>query len=66
MVPVGYDTHEADPIGDFKLTTAYYERMSRKIMELGLPTVFVQEGGYNLGLLADNVKSLVKGIESSK
>ncbi|OGE26146.1 hypothetical protein A3C26_01310 [Candidatus Daviesbacteria bacterium RIFCSPHIGHO2_02_FULL_39_12] len=63
VVPIGYDTHEADPIGDFKLTTPYYEQISRRIMELGLPTVFIQEGGYNTELLANNIKSFIRGIE---
>lgn len=63
VVPIGYDTHETDPIGDFKLTTPFYEQISRRIMELGLPTVFIQEGGYNTELLADNIKSFIRGVE---
>lgn len=64
VVPIGYDTYQYDPLGDFDLTTPYYEEMSKRIMELGLPTVFVQEGGYNLELLADNIKSFIHGIEA--
>jgi acetoin utilization deacetylase AcuC-like enzyme len=47
----GADTHEADPIGGFKLPTAYFREMGMAIRELGLPTVVVQEGGYMLDSL---------------
>ncbi len=62
VVPVGFDTHERDPIADFKLTTDYYERMARQIAELKKPTVFVQEGGYNLDTIGNNITSFIAGI----
>lgn len=64
VVPIGYDTYQYDPFGDFDLTTPYYEEMSKQIMALGLPTVFIQEGGYNIAALADNIKSFIRGIEN--
>lgn len=63
VVSVGFDTFGRDPIADFALTTPYYYQMAREIMQLGLPTVFVQEGGYNTEAIGDNALSLVKGIE---
>lgn len=65
VIPVGFDTHENDPIGGFKLTTSYYEKMSTRIMSLNLPTVFIQEGGYNLKTIGDNITSFIRGIENS-
>ncbi|RJR14774.1 histone deacetylase family protein [Candidatus Microgenomates bacterium] len=62
VVSIGYDTHEADPIGVFSLTTAYYEQMTKAIQSLQLPTVIVQEGGYNTKKLGDNAVSFVKGF----
>ncbi|MBI5019179.1 histone deacetylase family protein [Candidatus Gottesmanbacteria bacterium] len=55
VVSVGYDAHVNDPIGGLRLSTPYYRRMASRIAALNLPTVLVQEGGYNtakLGLVA--------------
>jgi len=65
VVPTGFDTHENDPIGDFNITTDFYGTIGRMIMQLGKPTLFVQEGGYDLGSMKDNALSLIKGIESA-
>lgn len=58
----GADTHEADPIGGFKLPTGYYREMGTVVRELGLPTVVVQEGGYNLDVIGGSVVELLKGL----
>ena len=47
----GADAHEADPIGGFKLPTKFFAEMGAAVRELGLPTVVVQEGGYNLDVI---------------
>ncbi len=65
VVPVGFDTHESDPIADFKLTTKYYEKLARSIMGLGVRTVFVQEGGYNLDTIGANISSFIQGINQA-
>jgi acetoin utilization deacetylase AcuC-like enzyme len=51
VVAVGYDTHEADPIGGFRLSTDYFGRRAAVIRQFGVPTVLVQEGGYGLAHL---------------
>lgn len=65
LIAVGYDTHETDPIGGFKITTTYYATMAKRILGLGLPTAFIQEGGYNTEILGDNAASLVSAVISS-
>lgn len=62
VVSVGFDTFADDPIGGFELTTAAYEQVGASIAELGLPTVLVQEGGYDLGSLGRNLASLLDGL----
>jgi len=62
IVPLGLDTHKDDPIGGFALSTDYYTKMARTIKMLGLPTLIVQEGGYNTKLLGNNVVAFLKGI----
>lgn len=64
VVSFGADTYEGDPIGGFALTTEYFTQMARTIHELGLPTVIVQEGGYNCDELGTNVVSFLGGFEN--
>lgn len=63
VVSLGVDTHESDPIGGFRLTTAYYTRMAKTIASMNLPSVIVQEGGYNTKLLGTNVVAFLDGFE---
>lgn len=66
VVSVGYDAHTDDPIGRFDLSTAYYARMAGAISSLGLPTVLIQEGGYNTAMLGQVAKTFVEGFGSVK
>ncbi len=62
IVSYGADTHEADPISYFKLKTADYAPMARRIASLGLPTLVVMEGGYAVEALGDNVAAFLSGF----
>lgn len=62
VVSLGFDTHADDPIGGFTLTTTYYQHMAKRFMDLGLPTIFVQEGGYNTAALGYNVASFFSAV----
>lgn len=62
VVSYGADTHAEDPIGGFKLTTEYFERMAQTINTLNVPTVVLQEGGYNTSLLGMNVARFLRGF----
>ncbi len=63
VVSLGLDTHETDPIGGFKLTTSYFTQMAQTIADMQLPTVIIQEGGYNTDLLGKNVVAFLQGFE---
>jgi acetoin utilization deacetylase AcuC-like enzyme len=63
VVSAGVDTFGGDPLGDFALTAAAYPRIGRRIAALGLPTLVVQEGGYAISELGENVVGLLKGLE---
>jgi acetoin utilization deacetylase AcuC-like enzyme len=65
VVAFGADTHEADPIGGFALPTGYFAEMGAIVRRLGLPTVVVQEGGYNLEVLGECVAGFLGGIGSA-
>lgn len=62
LVSLGVDTAEGDPVGGFKLKTATFTRLGAKIAAFDRPTVVVQEGGYLLSSLGDNVVSFFKGL----
>lgn len=57
IISLGFDTYAHDPIGGFKLTESFYSTIGKTIANLHLPTLIIQEGGYNtkaLGGLAYN------------
>lgn len=62
LVSCGFDTYEKDPIGGFKLTIPFYEKLAKEIMSLHLPTLIVQEGGYNVADLGKIAYSFSKGL----
>jgi acetoin utilization deacetylase AcuC-like enzyme len=59
----GADTFAGDPISFFKLQTADYASIARRIASLGLPTLVVMEGGYAVDALGANVSSFLSGFE---
>lgn len=63
IVSLGVDTFEKDPISKFKLTTADYPKIGRRIAALGLPTLFVMEGGYAVAEIAVNAVGVLQGFE---
>lgn len=63
VVSLGVDTFEEDPISKFKLKHDDYLRMGRMIAGLGLPTLFVMEGGYAVEALGVNAVNVLQGFE---
>ena len=62
VVSLGVDTYWNDPISDLALTTDGYERCGRLVAELALPTVVLQEGGYDLEAIGPNVQRWLWGV----
>ena len=58
----GFDAHERDPLSVLKVTNDGYRRIGGAVAGLKLPTVLVQEGGYNLDLLGANVVAFIGGF----
>jgi acetoin utilization deacetylase AcuC-like enzyme len=63
VVSYGADTFAEDPISHFKLTTDDMQRMGSAIAALGLPTLTVMEGGYDVAALGENVAAFLAGLE---
>ena len=66
FVAVGLDGYEHDPLDGFKLTTGGFARIAQTLGELGLPTVLVQEGGYNVPDIGANILSFLDGFMAAR
>lgn len=62
VIALGLDAHESDPMHGFAITTDGFSRIGRRIGELGLPTVLVQEGGYLSDQLGRNLSAFLEGF----
>jgi acetoin utilization deacetylase AcuC-like enzyme len=65
VVSLGVDTYHLDPIADFALTTGAFGRCGALVAGLGRPSVVLQEGGYHLGAIGDNVRSWLQGFAAA-
>ena len=63
VVSLGVDTFAGDPIGKFSLKPFIYPEIGGLIAGLNCPTLFVQEGGYNLDYLGELVLGVLTGFE---
>jgi acetoin utilization deacetylase AcuC-like enzyme len=62
VVALGVDAAAADPESPLEVTAAGYREAGRIIGELGLPTVVVQEGGYDLETIGPLVVETLRGL----
>jgi len=62
IVALGVDTARGDPTGTWELRARDFEANGRLIGALHLPTLVVQEGGYNNRVLGTNVRSFLSGL----
>jgi acetoin utilization deacetylase AcuC-like enzyme len=65
IVSLGVDTFDGDPICDLALTRNGFFRQGKAVGALGLPTVVLQEGGYALAELGNNVQAWLHGLAAS-
>jgi len=62
LVSLGVDTFVDDPIAGFLVTREGYPRIGDSIRKIGVPTLFVQEGGYCIEELGRNVGGILLGF----
>jgi len=62
IVSLGVDTYKDDPISQFKLDSPDYLKIGARIAKLGLPTLFVMEGGYAVEAIGINVANTLQGF----
>ncbi len=64
VVSLGLDTFVGDPISKFALLSDDFYRLGSTLKRLGIPSIFVLEGGYaarELGVNAANVLDAYEG-----
>lgn len=66
VVALGFDAYINDPLAYLDITTDGFSRIAAAVAGLGLPTVFVQEGGYMCEDLGKNLSAFMTGFESTR
>ena len=62
VVSLGVDTFAEDPISFFKLASEDFTHYGSEIAKLGLPTLFVMEGGYAVEQIGVNTVNVLNGF----
>ncbi len=62
VISLGVDTFVGDPISKFQLDAPEYVRLGAQLAGLGLPTLFVLEGGYAVREIGENVAHVLQGF----
>ncbi|MHA6345519.1 histone deacetylase family protein [Roseivivax sp. CAU 1761] len=62
VVALGLDAHEADPLKGMKVTFDGFAQAGGRIAALGLPSVYVQEGGYLSPDLTTSLTAFLGGV----
>jgi acetoin utilization deacetylase AcuC-like enzyme len=66
IVSLGIDTYVHDPLGDFALTTPVYAESARRIAAVAPRLLVLQEGGYYLPDLGENVRQFLLGCTGAQ
>ena len=62
LVSLGVDTFKGDPISKFRLESDDFTTYGARIARLGLPTLFVMEGGYAVEQIGVNTVNVLQGF----
>jgi acetoin utilization deacetylase AcuC-like enzyme len=61
VVSLGVDTWKDDPIADLAVSQEGFARCGAAVGRLGVPMVVVQEGGYDVSAIGENVRRWLLG-----
>ncbi|MFC3625930.1 histone deacetylase family protein [Vogesella amnigena] len=65
VVSLGVDTFKDDPISSFRLENDDYLRIGQMLARLGMPVLFVLEGGYMVDDIGVNAVNVLQGFEAA-
>jgi acetoin utilization deacetylase AcuC-like enzyme len=66
VVPLGVDAAAVDPESPLRVSPAAFREAGGILGGLGLPAVFVQEGGYDLATIGELVRETLLGFEEAR
>jgi acetoin utilization deacetylase AcuC-like enzyme len=66
LISLGVDTFIDDPISEFRLTSDDYLVVGSRIAALGLPMLYILEGGYAVDAIGINVRNVLRGATGAK
>ena len=66
LIALGVDAARADPESPLDVTAAGFAEAGRRLGELRLPSVVVQEGGYDLAAIGGLVRAALQGVEEGQ
>lgn len=66
VVSLGFDIYKGDPMGRFAIDVPFFEELGARLAGIGLPTLYVQEGGYNIDQLGNMAVNFFKGVERGR
>jgi acetoin utilization deacetylase AcuC-like enzyme len=66
VVALGVDAAAGDPESPLEVTAAGYREAGRILGALGLPTVVVQEGGYDVATIGELVLEFLTGVQTRR
>ena len=64
MISAGFDAHEMDPLGQLRMTTEGFGRLTKSLIDLASEVcagrvVIVTEGGYDLKALSESLRAVI-------
>lgn len=63
VVSLGFDAHQADPLEGMGISDLTYIYLALKLKQLGIPVMFVLEGGYNIKTIARIIPKMISIME---
>ena len=64
VISLGLDGAMGDPVGTWSLSKESFEKSGEKVAEANLPTLVIQEGGYNLRRLGDDLVAFLNAAQA--
>ena len=57
VISLSFDTGSDDPLSEVGMTATSFAKMARRMAAMGIPTAYIQEGGYLGPSLSDNARA---------
>ena len=69
MISAGFDAHEMDPLGQLRMTTAGFARLTSALLGVANElcdgrVVLVTEGGYDLKAVSDSLDAVIAVVKA--